>query len=68
MPMGRRWPVPAKITSAISAPRSRVARCSPRTQARASEMLDFPQPFGPTTAVIPLGKVSFCGSAKDLNP
>jgi hypothetical protein len=31
-------------------------------------MFDFPHPFGPTTAVMPTGKVSFCGSAKDLNP
>jgi len=30
--------------------------------------LDLPHPFGPTTAVIPAGKVSFWGSAKDLNP
>lgn len=31
-------------------------------------MLDFPQPLGPTTAVMPPGKTSFWGSAKDLNP
>jgi hypothetical protein len=67
-PMDRRVAVPAKITSAISEPRSMEGRCSPSTQARLSEMLDLPQPLGPTTAVIPPGKLSFWASAKDLNP
>ena len=66
--MGRRWAVPLKITSAISEPRSIEGRCSPSTQARLSEMFDFPQPFGPTTAVMPPGKLSFWASAKDLKP
>ena len=58
-PMGRRWAVPPKMTSDISAPRSMEGRCSPSTQARLSEILDLPQPFGPTTAVMPPGKLSF---------
>ena len=35
------------------APRIAVGRCSPRTQRMASLMFDFPQPLGPTTAVMP---------------
>ena len=31
-------------------------------------ILDLPQPFGPTTAHILLGRVTFVGSTNDLNP
>ena len=38
------------------------------TQRTASMMLDLPQPFGPTTPVKLLGKVTVVGSTKDLKP
>ncbi len=59
---------PAKITSSISLPRTDVGRVSPITQRRASNRLDLPQPFGPTTAVRPGSMKSSVGSTKDLNP
>jgi hypothetical protein len=37
-------------------------------QQRASTMLDFPQPLGPTTAVIPGLNSMTVFSTKDLNP
>src|SRR5882724_5464745 len=37
-------------------------------QRRASTMLDFPQPLGPTTAVIPGLSSMTVRSTKDLNP
>ena len=52
-PSGGREEVPAKMTSAMFAPRSDFAPCSPITQARASTTLDLPEPFGPTTQVMP---------------
>jgi hypothetical protein len=45
-----------------------LAEISPITQRTASMMLDFPHPFGPTTPVRLLGKETFVGSTKDLNP
>ena len=60
--------VPLKITSAISPPRKALADCSPSTHRMASEILDFPQPLGPTTAVIPGSKFRIVLSANDLNP
>ena len=60
--------VPEKITSAISPPRSALADCSPKTQRMASDIFDFPQPLGPTMAVIPGSKFSDVLSANDLNP
>src|SRR5690348_684136 len=57
------------MTSFISPPRSDFARCSPSTHEMASETFDLPQPFGPTTAVIPLPvKTISVWSAKDLKP
>src|SRR4029077_18699635 len=50
---GRRPVEPWKMTSSILPPRSRRGDCSPRTQRTASEMLDLPQPFGPTMAGTP---------------
>ena len=67
-PSGGRDDVPAKITSSILPPRSVFAPCSPMTHARASTTLDFPDPLGPTTQVIPGSKRSVVADAKDLNP
>ena len=67
-PRGLRFSVPPKITSSIIAPRSALERCSPMTQITASEMLDLPEPFGPTMAVISFSNVSRVLSAKDLKP
>jgi len=38
------------------------------TQERASTTFDFPEPFGPTTQVIPRSKSRVVEEAKDLNP
>ena len=43
---------PEKIISSVRLPLKRLKDCSPNTQRNASAMLDFPDPFGPTTAVI----------------
>src|ERR671918_212747 len=67
-PTGLRMSLPLKITSAISSPRSDLADCSPSTQRTASSTLDFPQPFGPTMAVIPSWKLKVVLSANDLKP
>src|SRR5437868_14902135 len=67
-PSGLRKSVPLKMTSAISPPRSAFADCSPKTHRIASEMLLFPQPFGPTIAATPGTKLSVVLSAKDLKP
>src|SRR5581483_5684701 len=67
-PSGGRPAVPAKITSSILPPRSDLAPCSPMTQARASTTLDFPEPFGPTTQVIPGSKRRVVAEANDLKP
>ena len=42
--------------------------CSPMTQRMASEILDFPDPLGPTMAVMSSPKVRTVLSGKDLNP
>src|SRR3990172_628992 len=42
--------------------------CSPSTQRSASAMLDFPEPFGPTMAVIPWPKSNRVLEAKLLKP
>src|SRR5712691_213672 len=53
----------------MSAPRRCFTLCSPRTQAIASATLLLPQPFGPTTAVMPSPvKMRSVWSAKDLKP
>ena len=59
---GRRRADPWKMTSSIVSPRMCEARFSPRTQMMASQIFDFPQPFGPTTAVNAAGKVRWAGS------
>jgi hypothetical protein len=60
--------VPAKITSSIFPPRKDFAPCSPKTQERPSTTFDLPEPFGPTTQVIPCSKFRVVDEAKDLNP
>src|SRR5215470_12163759 len=67
-PSGGRDAVPAKTTSSILPPRRLLAPCSPITQAKASTILDLPDPFGPTTQVIPGSNRSDVAEAKDLNP
>src|SRR5215467_8045879 len=69
IPVGLRSRVPAKITSSIRTPRRMRADCSPRTQEIASEILDLPQPLGPTMAAMPSPwNFSSVRSQKDLNP
>src|SRR6516165_11693801 len=67
-PSGGREEVPAKTTSSILPPRRLFTPCSPITQANASTMFDLPDPFGPTTQVIPGSNRSKVVEAKDLNP
>ena len=67
-PTGLLLAVPAKITSSILPPLRLFALCSPNTHLTASDMLLFPLPLGPTTAVIPLLNSSFTFSGKDLKP
>src|SRR4051812_5892332 len=67
-PSGARPDVPAKMTSSIFPPRRALAPCSPRTQAMASTTLDLPEPFGPTTQVMPGSSRSVVAEAKDLKP
>src|SRR5579875_1949437 len=67
-PSGGREVVPAKTTSSILPPRSDLAPCSPMTQASASTMFDLPDPFGPTTQVMPGSRRSEVADANDLNP
>ena len=63
-----RFSVPPKITSSIFAPRRALVRCSPMTHKIASDILDLPEPLGPTMAVISFSNVSRVLSAKDLKP
>src|SRR5689334_5974989 len=67
-PSGARPDVPAKMTSSILPPRRAFAPCSPSTQLMASTTLDFPEPFGPTTQVMPGSRRSVVAEAKDLKP
>ena len=67
-PTAERFSVPPKITSSILLPRRLRADCSPMTQQMASEMLDLPDPLGPTTAVMSSPKWSTVLSGKDLKP
>ena len=68
MPSGLRVGQPLKMTSSMESPRSCLALCSPSTQRIASETLVLPQPFGPTTPVMPSPKRSSVLSQNDLNP
>src|SRR6201997_2215489 len=67
-PSGGREVVPAKTTSSILPPRSDLTPCSPITQDRASTTLDLPEPFGPTTQVMPGSRRSVVAEANDLKP
>src|SRR6202012_6274648 len=67
-PRGARLVVPAKMTSSILPPRRLFAPCSPITQDRASTTLDLPDPFGPTTQVMPGSRRSVVAEANDLKP
>ena len=67
-PNGARPDVPAKMTSSILPPRSDLAPCSPITQLSASTTFDLPDPFGPTTQVMPGSNASVVAEANDLNP
>src|SRR5215475_7839278 len=55
-------------TSSILPPRRDLAPCSPMTQENASTMFDLPDPFGPTTHVMPGSNRRVVAEAKDLNP
>ena len=65
---GLRAAEPEKITSVSESPRRRLAELSPITQRTASMMFDLPQPFGPTTPVMLVGRCSTVGSTNDLKP
>src|SRR5580658_11210896 len=67
-PSGAREVVPAKTTSSILPPRRDLTPCSPMTQDKASTMLDLPEPFGPTTQVMPGSRRSVVAEANDLKP
>src|SRR3984957_15210800 len=67
-PRGAREVVPAKMTSSFLPPRRLLAPCSPITQERPSRMLDLPEPFGPTTQVMPGSRRSVVADANDLKP
>src|SRR5690348_15830507 len=56
------------MTSSIFPPRRALAPCSPSTQEIASTTLDLPEPFGPTTHVIPGSSFNVVADAKDLKP
>ena len=56
------------MTSSILPPRSDLVPCSPRTQAMASTTFDLPEPFGPTTLVMPRASRYVVAEAKDLKP
>ncbi len=67
-PSGDRPEVPAKMTSSILPPRRSLAPWVPITQRRASSTFDLPEPFGPTTHVMPGSKRRVVADAKDLKP
>ena len=56
------------MTSTIDSPLKFFAESSPNTHLIASITLDLPQPFGPTTPTIFVGKDIFVGSTKLLKP
>src|SRR5450756_2507738 len=68
IPSGRLRAAPLKMTSSIVVPRRLFADCSPSTHCTASQMLDLPEPFGPTIAVMRDGRVTEVRSTKDLKP
>ncbi len=68
-PTGPRFSVPPpKITSSILASTQLSGGLLAQHPAYRVETFDFPLPFGPTIAVIPVSKVRAVLSGKDLNP
>src|SRR6266581_5842164 len=67
-PRAGRPEVPAKTTSSILPPRSGLTPCWPITHENASTTLDLPDPFGPTTQVMPGSNRSVVADANDLKP
>src|SRR5215469_10611466 len=67
-PSGGRDEVPAKTTSSIRPLRRLLTPCSPMTQEKASTTFDLPDPFGPTTQVMPGSRRKVVAEANDLNP
>jgi len=67
-PERARCSVPAKIKSFAFAPLKFFASLSPNIQRIASVILDFPEPLGPTMAVMPSGKSIVILEAKELKP
>ena len=67
-PSAGRFEVPAKITSSIDLDRTTLGACAPSTQPMASTTFDLPEPFGPTTTVMPGVRSRRVASANDLNP
>lgn len=65
-PSGGRPVVPAKMTSSILPPRSTGALLA--HDPGASTTLDLPEPFGPTTHVMPGSNRSVVAEANDLKP
>ncbi len=59
---------PLKMRSSPFLPRSDLMDCSPSTKRNASATFDFPEPLGPTIAVIGVVKTSSPLRANDLNP
>ena len=59
---------PLKIRSSPRFPRIDLIDCSPRTKRNASATFDFPEPFGPTIAVMGVLNSSSPLRAKDLKP
>src|SRR5690606_41511842 len=57
-----------KSTSVSASPRGRLAARSPIARRAASMLLVLPQPFGPTTPVMLVGRCSTVGSTNDLKP
>jgi len=60
--------VPANMMSCVLAPLSDFILCSPSIHLMQSDILLFPEPFGPITLVIPGINSNTVLSANDLNP
>ena len=60
--------IESALLSDIAPPRTFFAEWVPSTHASASTTFDLPDPFGPTTPVMPGAKSNRVLSANDLNP
>jgi hypothetical protein len=65
---GPRLAAPAKRTSSGFSARSSFGLSEPAAQRIASEMFDFPEPFGPTITPTPGSSRTSTGSGNDLKP